>query len=347
MEYSFPQLLNKETKLLECISGSHSYGLNTKDSDLDVRGVFAHPLNRLIVGDFDKVIQDQKNDIIYTEIGFFLEQLAKNTPSALELFFIDNPEHILYRDERFNLLKAEDILSKKCYYTYGNYAMSQIKKAKGINKKSANPIDKKRKSLSDFAWVFKGQLSIPYKEWLETEKINPKSLSLCKMGNAENMYVLYDYPSTAGPILETNVNIVSVPKEAKVKVHICINLQAFQKYCKEYNEYWDWVANRNEKRYTTNVEKTSHKTFYDTKNMMHLFRLMSTCEEIFKEGIIRVYRAKDRDFLLKIRNGEFDYEDLIKMAEDKWALITELFEKSTLIEQPNQKQLKEFILNFY
>lgn len=347
MKVKIPNLLTKETKLLECISGSHSYGLNTKDSDLDVRGVFAHPIDQLIIGEFDSVIQDHKNDIIYTEVGMFLKQLSNNTPSTLETFFNTNLDFVLYRDERFNLLKPEDIISKKCFYTYGSYAISQLKKTKSVNKKAANPMPVERLNLEDFAWVFDGQNSVPYQAWLKKKIKNPSQLSICKMANAENMYILYKHPCPAGPILKDNVNLVSVPKYALVEAYICVNFQAFTKHCKEHKEYWDWVKDRNEARYKTNIEKTSHKTFYDTKNMMHLFRLINTCKEIFEEGTINVYRAKDRDFLLKIRNGEFDYEDLVKIAEDKWIEINELHNKSTLPIEPNKKVLKEFILNFY
>lgn len=35
--------------LLSVIAGSISYGLNTKDSDVDIRGVFAHPVKDILV----------------------------------------------------------------------------------------------------------------------------------------------------------------------------------------------------------------------------------------------------------------------------------------------------------
>lgn len=127
-----------------------------------------------------------------------------------------------------------------------------------------------------------------------------------------------------------------------------INIPAYQKYCKEYKEYWDWVAKRNEKRYATNVEKTSDKFFYDTKNMMHLFRLMSLCREILKDGTLTVkYNPILRQFLLKIRNGDFEYDYLMKLANEKSLELKELFNKSKLPEKPDKEFFKNYILNFY
>lgn len=126
-------LLEGKEVLLSVIAGSISYGLNTKDSDVDIRGVFAYPIKDILVGEYEKVIQENNNDTIYTEIGFFLKQLRKNTPSALEVLFTTDPEHVKIRDKRFNPL-IEKVLSKKCFYTFGAYAESQILKAKMLIK---------------------------------------------------------------------------------------------------------------------------------------------------------------------------------------------------------------------
>ena len=340
-------LLEGKEILLSTIAGSISYGLNTADSDVDIRGVFAHPINDILVGEYERVIQQANNDVIYTEIGFFLEQLRKNTPSALEVLFTIDPECVQFRDKRFDPL-MEKVLSKKCFYTFGAYAQSQIQKAKSINKRSANPMPKERKTLKDFSWVLCDQYSVPYKEWLDCSGIKETNLSLCKMNHAENLFVLYSHPCEAGPILDMNTNIVSVPKDAIPVAHVIINFPAYQKHCKDYKEYWDWVAKRNEKRYFTNVEKTSDKTFYDTKNMMHLFRLMSLCREILKDGTLTVkYNPIQKQFLLKIRNGDFEYEYLMKLANEKSLELKELFDKSELPEEPDKEYFKNYILNFY
>jgi hypothetical protein len=52
-------------------------------------------------------------------------------------------------------------------------------------------------------------------------------------------------------------------------------------------------------------------------------------------------RRPERDCLLKIRAGEFAYEDLLKQAEEKIGVVDDLFKKSDLPEQPDPKLAEE------
>lgn len=90
------------------------------------------------------------------------------------------------------------------------------------------------------------------------------------------------------------------------------NKDSYSIYCREYKEYLESEENRNE-RYQSALP---HRKSYDAKNMMHTFRLLSMAEEIalYQQVIVK---REDRDFLLKIRNGEFDFDDLMKMVEKK------------------------------
>lgn len=80
---------------------------------------------------------------------------------------------------------------------------------------------------------------------------------------------------------------------------------------------------------------------------MHTFRIMETAIEIAREGRIFVNRSQDRDFLLSIRNGQYKYEELLKMIDDKNEEMIEAFEHSTLPETPETNGIKEYLLEFY
>lgn len=115
---------------------------------------------------------------------------------------------------------------------------------------------------------------------------------------------------------------------------------AYSIYCREYKEYWEWVDERNDARYQSTL---SHGQNYDAKNMMHTFRLLNMAEEIARYRSVRVYR-EDRDFLLRIRAGQFSFEDLMKQVETKMAQIEELFAASDLPEAPNVNAAEELLL---
>ncbi len=67
---------------------------------------------------------------------------------------------------------------------------------------------------------------------------------------------------------------------------------------------------------------------------MHTFRLLNMAEEIAIEHRVIVHR-EDRDFLLRIRAGDFEYEELIGMVQEKMIKIEESFNRSDLPEGPD------------
>jgi hypothetical protein len=127
------------------------------------------------------------------------------------------------------------------------------------------------------------------------------------------------------------VSLSSVPEGLQPKCILYFNKDGYSVYCKEYRQYWEWVEQRNEERYENTV---SHRKNYDAKNMMHVFRLLNMAEEIARYKKVNV-RRPEREYLLKIRAGEFAYEDLLKQAEEKIGVVDDLFKKSDLPEQPD------------
>ena len=156
---------NSSHLLLKCISGSQAYGLALPHSDTDIKGVFILPKNEFYGLTYVDQINNETNDIMYYEIKKFVELLLKNNPNILEL--LSTPEDcVLYRHAVMNLLKPEMFLSRLCNQTFGQYAYAQIKKARGLNKKILNPLDRKRKTILDFCHVVKGQGSVPLRNGL-------------------------------------------------------------------------------------------------------------------------------------------------------------------------------------
>jgi hypothetical protein len=107
----------------------------------------------------------------------------------------------------------------------------------------------------------------------------------------------------------------SVPRDAKPIGWLHCNHDAFRAHCKAHREYWVWVGIRNAERYQTNSE---HGRGYDSKNLMHTLRLLEMAAEIATEGTLRLRRA-NREWLLRVRAGESDYETLPRSGWAKCA----------------------------
>jgi hypothetical protein len=136
------------------------------------------------------------------------------------------------------------------------------------------------------------------------------------------------------------VSLSSVPEGIQPKCILYFNKDGYSVYCKEYRQYWDWVELRNEERYENTV---SHGKNYDAKNMMHVFRLLNMAEEIARYKKVNV-RRPEREYLLKIRAGEFSYEDLLKQAEEKIQMVDDLFKESDLPEQPHLAKAESILI---
>ena len=329
--------------LLECISGSRAYGLATKDSDTDIKGVFYLPKEQFYGLNYVPQVSNESNDMVYYELGRFIELLAKNNPNILEL--LATPEDcVLYKHPLMDQLTAELFLSRLCEQTFGSYAMTQVKKARGLNKKILNPVEPERKSVLDFCYVVQGQGSLPVKTFLKKHRMQQEDCGLSSIAHMREVYGLYHDPdqSYKGIVQSENANDISlssIAKEAEPVAILSFNKSGYSSYCREYREYWEWVEKRNDARYQNTL---SHGKNYDAKNMMHTFRLLAMAEEIGQEGMINVRRA-DREFLLSIKQGEFAYEELVQQAEEKITEIAQIYESSALPEMPDLVRIEQVL----
>lgn len=333
--------------LLECISGSRAYGLHTPQSDTDLKGVFVLPKQKFYGLEYTEQTNNETNDEVYYELKRFVDLLVKNNPNILEL--LNTPaDCVRQRHPVMDLLKPELFLSKLCRQTFAGYAQSQIKKAKGLNKKIVNPVDKERKSIVDFCYVIHQQGSIALPAWLEKKGFVQEDCGLVNIAHMREIYALFHNCQLSEGYLKgissgmdaNDVSLSSVEKGIEPLGILSFNKDGYSKYCKDYREYWDWVEKRNEVRYENTID---HGKNYDAKNMMHTFRLLNMAEEIASEGVVNV-RRHDRDFLLKIRSGAFSYEELVEVANEKIMQIDQLYERSSLPEEPDIAKAEEILV---
>ena len=117
-------------------------------------------------------------------------------------------------------------------------------------------------------------------------------------------------------------------KDTQPICFISYNHSGYSSHCRQYAEYQTWVKERNPKRYESNLDKT-----YDSKNMMHCFRLMHMASEIAEGKGMILQRTWDRQFLMDVRNHKFEYEEIIERLEEEKARMNQLMEQSTIHEK--------------
>jgi hypothetical protein len=325
--------------LLKCISGSRAQHLHSPSSDTDIKGIFVLPPVELYGLTYTPQISNSTNDEVYFEIGRFIDLLSKNNPNIIELLSTPS-DCVLFRHDLMDQIKPEDFLSKLCKDTFAGYAASQIKKAKGLNKKIHRPVDERRKSILDFCYVIAGNGSVALPQWLDNQGYSQEHCGLTQLPHFRDVYLLFhQHQITDNTFLKgitsgdaaNDVQLSSIPAGIPHLAVMNFNKDGYSVYCREYLEYWEWVEKRNDVRYQNTM---THGKNYDAKNMMHTFRLLSMAEEIAVERKVIVQR-KDREFLLRIKGGEFEYDDLLKMVDEKLEKMDDLYERSGLPEAPD------------
>jgi predicted nucleotidyltransferase len=336
-DFTLDRVRQPDLLLFDTVAGSQAYGTALAGSDVDRRGVFVAPPEFLLGLDAIEQVADARGDEVYYEVGRLVEMLLKNNPNALELLAMPD-DCVRYRHPLYQLLRPELFLSKLCARTYGEYALGQIRKARGLNKKIVNPQPERRMGLLEFCHVPDGQGSTPLQAWLAARDHDPKHCGLTAVLHATDLFAIYHaadgtYRGLVSPKDPDALVFSSVPHEARPIAWMHCNMDAFRAHCKAHREYWEWVAVRNDERYRTNAE---HGRGYDSKNLMHTLRLLDMAAEIAAEGVLRV-RRPNRDYLLRVRAGEFDYEELVALAEDKLAEVRQAFERCPLPAEPDRE----------
>lgn len=189
---TFDEVRKRGLLLYEYVRGSKLYHTDTPDSDEDTGGVFIAPI------DFDfkyqEEVSDEKNDSKWWELGKFMEMAMTSNPAVLEAFFVPD-ELVKYVHPMFKeiLKHGPEFVTKACFKPFGSYAVQQIKKAQGQNKKIHWDMeDMKRKTPIDFCFTYDGrQGSINIQEWLERYGLRQDCCGLVNLTNMKDCYLMY------------------------------------------------------------------------------------------------------------------------------------------------------------
>jgi predicted nucleotidyltransferase len=113
--------------ILQAITGSVAYGLDTEGSDIDRHGIYLAPTRQLL-GIFppEQTIVTTSPDSTFHEVGKFVMLATKANPTILEQLFLDTYE-VLHPAAQLLVDNRDMFLSARVMQSYGRYAMSQVR----------------------------------------------------------------------------------------------------------------------------------------------------------------------------------------------------------------------------
>lgn len=232
-------------------------------------------------------------------------------------------------------------LSKGCLNSYKGYALGQMRKAKGLNKKMHYPENMERKDVLDFCYILlEKESSVKFKHWAtsvydknmvkpnEPWEVANSTHGLAKVNNAPDIYSIYYMPTSGGIVKENSndVQLRSIPIDAPFRGYLRFDRDAYSTHCKDYKEWSDWKKKRNPERHRVNKEVGQD---YDPKNMAHCIRLLNMVIDIGKGKGVVVRRPEAKE-LLEIKHGKYSFSELEQMVKEKIDKAEELFKSSDL-----------------
>ena len=369
--------------MFEYISGSQLYGTSIETSDIDIKGIFILPDDKFSDFDFDetwmeseseKFIIDEKSkhllddkfltnfekfkgkecEIKFYELKKFLKLLEKSNANMLEVFSIPT-DCLIYSHPLMDsiILNQNKFLSKGIYKSFTGYALEQIAKAQGQNKKQNWKAERfERKTILDFCYCARRQGSEPFKDFIARlfPGTTQADFGLVKIQHMPFTYGLYkgDYKGlTNEDESSTELRVSNVGKEALPLTTMAFNENAWRIHCDEYKSYQTWLTEKNDARW---VEVKNHGQQIDGKNILHMQRLINTAIDIVN-GLGVISRRPEAQELIKIRRGEYPLKELLDSEQEKLKTLKNSFDNNTqLLNEVDAsfcKQLNNNIRKFY
>ena len=298
------------------LGGSHAYGTNNENSDLDIRGCALNSKMQILTNEKFEQFTNEATDTTIYSFNKLVTLLSNVNPNTCEMLG-NKPEHYFYVSPIGQELidNARLFLSKKCVHSFGGYANQQLYR---LNQKSAH------------------QLS---QAGLEQHIL--KTLEFMKT----------DFNKKYSDFSEDQINLyidkaVQDGYDTEIFMDVRLTHYPLRDYCSMWNELqttvksYGKIGKRNEKA-------MEHGKI--AKHMMHLIRLYMMCLDILEKEKIITYREDEHDLLMDIHNGKFlDSNDqpipeFFEMVDEYEKKLEYAKQNTNLPDNPNYKEINEFV----
>lgn len=331
----------KPRTLFLCRHGSHAYGTNGPDSDVDVKGVFMAPKNYVLgtqgdVEHIDKGWQDL--DCALYDLRTYVKLALDNNPNILELLFIDPSDWLFVTDtwQRFVAVR-HSFLSQNVKNRYCGYAVSQLKRIRAHRRWLLDPPQKKPER-ADYGLT--EQVVIPKEQREAYEDLMKKVVESWQVdfGDLDDGARIAILNKQASALADMKLSLEDQYVAAGNKLGLSSQAmellkkeRQFKAAVSEWQQYQTWLRERSPVRAALEA-----KFGYDTKHGMHLVRLMRQARELLEKGTLIVKRP-DAEELKAIRHeGTWSFEQLEEWGVRQDAELEALKGKDVLPRRPDR-----------
>ena len=298
------------------LGGSHAYGTDNENSDLDIRGCALNSKMQILTNEnFEQFVNEATDTTIYA-FNKLISLLSNVNPNTIEMLG-NKPEHYFYVSPIGQELidNAHLFLSKKAIYSFGGYANQQLRRLENKSNRLVGQTQNEEhiyKTIEHAAYDFKNRyFTMP--------------------DDAIKLYIDKAVQEGYDTEIFMDVNLSHYPLRDYKGMW-----SEMQSIVKAYGK----IGKRNEKAIEHNKLG---------KHMMHLVRLYMMCLDILEKEKVVTYRADEHDLLMDIRNGK--YLDSNRQPIAEFYEMVDDFEKkleyaklhTNLPNNPDYKTINEFV----
>lgn len=298
------------------LGGSHAYGTNTPESDLDIRGVTLKRKEDILTStNFEQVIDNETDTTIYS-FDKIVSLLLNMNPNVCEILGL-KPEHYLYiHPIGQELLNNVDLfISKKCIRSFKGYAFQQLYRLK--------------------------QATVGMKNQSELEEHI--------LNTMKNMINSFQGKYTDFP--EDSINLyIDKSMQEDYDTEIFMDLHLTHYPLRDWRSMWSEM-NSTVKSYSKIGKRNDHAIRKDKlgKHMYNLVRLPCMCLDILNGNGIITYREDEHDLLMEMRENKWLDENgmpipkFFTFIDELMAKVDYAAEHSEIPENPNYKAINKFV----
>ena len=363
----------KDRIMLLTFGGSIAYGLDTPESDTDIRGVVMPSVDDLIGTGFliDKdelsnkrlifskegfeQLNDVDTDTIIYSLNKIIKLLYKCNPNTIEILGCKPNHYAMVSDYGKILLNNKDIfLSKLAYGSFAGYARAQFQRLKNAVCKDSvsnvfhtiNIADSINRMQSHFEREYPEYHRDMIKLFITDSEGNPVVINGVQ-ADVYNVGVLFNDDITS---ITVNGKPIT-DKDVELRYSINFDKISNKAFLGIYNEIVNTV-----KEFNSHLGNRNHKKddYHLNKHAMHLIRLYLMALDILNNGEIITYREKEHDFLISIKMGEYYDKQHNTFSKKFFDIVSDFdkklytaYENTKLPEIPDRKKINDIVKTIY
>lgn len=247
----------KDRILFATMHGSIAYGLNTPESDVDIRGFCSTPKEYVFgfIDNFDQWIASEPYDSTIYNVKKFIKLAAQGNPSMMEILFTSEKHHLHVTDMGKLLLDNKELfLHAGLKERYIGYAKSQAHRIRSHRKFLLNPPTEKptRESvgLKEMAEITKNEYGMI--KSLVNAKLEEWNPSFEPFSESQKIYlqnklsdILNEFHITKDDQWVAACRHIGLDDKL---IHVMQLEKQYENRLGEWNQYNEWKKNRNKKR---------------------------------------------------------------------------------------------------